>query len=187
MAISLNGITISGGTSLSLFGAPPVVFEGTNLTLVLPLAFAGSPNTFTSTNSAELLPLSFLSDTGIDVFTATTNSALPTTVVADTGIDVFTATTNSALPLAFTSTTVIVPTGTTTYGTVGSYTFTVPASVSSISAVFVGGGGGAITRTATVYGNGGGGGALRYTGCRADQGACGHGVQRGDVDGAQNQ
>ena len=45
------------------------------------------------------------------------------------------------------------------YATAGSYTWTAPAGVTSVSVVCVGGGGGGYV---TYAGNGGGGGALRY-------------------------
>ena len=78
MAISLSGIIINGGTSFSKLNTAAVVFEGTNLTLQLPISFAGSPNTFISTNSTKVIPISFV-QTSPSAFTATANSALPIT------------------------------------------------------------------------------------------------------------
>ncbi|HYD66998.1 hypothetical protein [Azospirillum sp.] len=57
-----------------------------------------------------------------------------------------------------TSFTTAQPSGSQTFTTPGTYTFTVPAGVTSLSAVAVGGGGGGNNS----YGTGGGGGGLRY-------------------------
>lgn len=78
MAISLQGITISGGTSFSKLDVPGGTFEGFNYTQTLPIMFAGSPNTFTSTNSTFILPISFTVE-DINIFTSTEQSNLPIT------------------------------------------------------------------------------------------------------------
>jgi hypothetical protein len=56
--------------------------------------------------------------------------------------------------------------GCATYGTAGSFTFTVPSGVSKISVVCVSGGGGGTSGCDNIQNGGGGyGGGLSYTNC----------------------
>jgi hypothetical protein len=55
--------------------------------------------------------------------------------------------------------------GCATYGTAGTYTFTVPSGVSKISVVCVGGGQSGLACCSGCSGTGGGGGGLSYTNC----------------------
>lgn len=78
MALSLNGINISGLVSFSKLSLEGGTFEGVNYTQGLPIVFSGSPTTFISTNSTAILPISFGTQ-DVEIFTSTVQSNLPIT------------------------------------------------------------------------------------------------------------
>ena len=78
MGVSLIGVSITGK---AVFSTPPEssnMFEGFELTLQLPISFAGSVTTFTTTNVTTVLPFSFSEGDAI-TFTSTVQSDLPIT------------------------------------------------------------------------------------------------------------
>lgn len=75
MAVYINNIIATGTVRIYGISSEPEIFAGTNLTLRIPVYFAGDPNTFVSI-AENSLPTEFVeSDT--NVFSSTNLETLP--------------------------------------------------------------------------------------------------------------
>jgi len=101
MGLSIGGVFINGKILLSNISTAPVTFEGTNLTLAIPISFAGSPTTFISTNTSTIIPISFIENDSI-TFSNTAELTLDPAIGFSGGdVVVFTSTAELTVPISF--------------------------------------------------------------------------------------
>lgn len=142
--------SIVSGTSVSItFEAPFIPEDEYTPTGYIAVATDGSSNTIGASGTSSPITI-----TGLTTGTAYTIKVLAQN---DYGVSRYSDASASITPAVL---------GQAEYTTPGTYTWTAPTGVSSVSVVVVGGGGGGMWNTYNSgtgqYGGGGGGGALRY-------------------------
>jgi len=101
MGLSIGGVYVNGRILLSNISTAPVTFEGTNLTLAIPITFSGSPTTFISTNTSTIIPISFEENNSV-TFTNTAQLTLdPAIGFSGSDVVVFTSTAELTVPISF--------------------------------------------------------------------------------------
>lgn len=145
-APTIGTASVASGTSISVTFTAPTDTGGGAITEYIGVAEDSSGNTIATSGSSSPITV-----TGLTTGTAYTVKVL---AVNAYGTSQYSAASNSATPLAQ---------GQDAYGTAGTYSWTAPGGVTSVSVVCIGGGGGSGgTQSGSTGGDGGGGPALRY-------------------------